>query len=138
MYASLSKRRPARSFYHKFKFRLKRELNYDSSNLMTREGHKINLPKEQWTHGLALALLLLIGGLAIVGPSGLLAWSENLQLLDQRQAQIKELRKEHGALANQVALLNPENADPDLVGERLRRDFNVVHEDEVVLILDQE
>ncbi len=105
---------------------------------MTREGHKISLPKEQWTQGLALALLLLIGGLAIVGPSGLLAWSENLQLLEKREANIKELRQEHGALANQVALLNPENADPDMVGERLRRDFNVVHEDEVVLILDEE
>lgn len=105
---------------------------------MTREGHRISLPREQWTQGLALALLLLIGGLAIVGPSGLLAWSENLQLLEQRQAHIANLRKEHGALSNQVALLNPENADPDMVGEQLRRDFNVVHEDEVVLMLDQE
>ena len=105
---------------------------------MTREGHRISLPREQWTQGLALALLLLIGGLAIVGPSGLLAWSENLQLLEQRQVHIANLRKEHGALSNQVALLNPENADPDMVGEQLRRDFNVVHEDEVVLMLDQE
>lgn len=105
---------------------------------MTREGHKITLPKEKWTQGLALALLLLIGGLAIAGPSGLLAWSENLKLLEQRQAHIAKLKQERGKLANQVALLNPENADPDMVGERLRRDFNVVHEDEVVLILDQE
>lgn len=105
---------------------------------MTRQGHKIRLPKEKWTQGLALALLLLIGGLAIAGPSGLLAWSENLQLLEQRQAHIAKLNREHGALANQVTLLNPENADPDMVGERLRRDFNVVHEDEFVLILGDE
>jgi cell division protein FtsB len=104
---------------------------------MTRQGHKIRLPREKWTQGLALALLLLIGGVAIAGPSGLLAWSENLQLLEQRQAHIAKLKKERGALANQVALLNPENADADMVGERLRRDFNVVHEDEVVLILDE-
>ncbi|MDZ4306453.1 septum formation initiator family protein [Allopontixanthobacter sp.] len=105
---------------------------------MTRQSHKISLPREKWTQGLALALLLLIGGLAIAGPSGLLAWSENLQLLEQRQAHISKLKQERAALANQVALLNPENADPDRVGERLRRDFNVVHEDEVVLILDEE
>ncbi len=105
---------------------------------MMHEDHKISLPKEKWAQGLALALLLLIGGLAIAGPSGLLAWSENLQLLEQRQAHIDKLQKERGALANQVSLLNPENADPDIVGERLRRDLNVVHEDEVVLILDQE
>lgn len=105
---------------------------------MTRHNHNISLPKEKWTQGLALALLLLIGGLAIAGPSGLLAWSENLQLLEQRQGHIAKLKQEHAALSNQVALLNPENADPDMVGERLRRDFNVVHEDEVVLILDEE
>ncbi|MGB3379445.1 FtsB family cell division protein [Allopontixanthobacter sediminis] len=105
---------------------------------MTRQSHKISLPKEKWTHGLALALLLLIGGLAIAGPSGLLAWSENLQLLEQRQSHIAKLQQEHAALENQVALLNPENADADMVGERLRRDFNVVHEDELVLILDEE
>lgn len=105
---------------------------------MTRRNHNISLPKEKWTQGLALALLLLIGGLAIAGPSGVLAWSENLQLLEQRQAHITKLKQEHAALSNQVALLDPENADPDMVGERLRRDFNVVHEDEVVLILDEE
>ncbi len=104
---------------------------------MTHAGHKIRLPREKWAQGLALAVLLLLGGLAIAGPSGLLAWSENLQLLEQRRAHIAKLRSEHGALANQVELLNPENADPDMVGERLRRDFNVVHEDEVVLIMDQ-
>lgn len=104
---------------------------------MKREGHKISLPKEQWTQGVALSLLLLIGGFAIAGPSGFLAWSENLHLLDQRHDHIAKLQQEHGALANQVALLNPENADADMVGEQLRS-LNVVHEDEVVLILDQE
>ena len=36
-------------------------------------------------------MLLVLGGLAIAGPSGLLAWGENLRLLDQRQAQIAQL-----------------------------------------------
>lgn len=105
---------------------------------MTREGHKISLPKEQMTQGLALALLLLLGGLAIAGPSGLLSWSENLRLLEQRQVRISTLENQHRELANRVALLNPDHADADMVGEQLRRDLNVVHEDEVVLILNPE
>ena len=102
---------------------------------MTAQGHKISLPKEQVTQGLALALLLLLLGLTIAGPSGLLAWGENAQLLEQRQAQIVMLAKERDELQNRVALLNPDNADPDLVSEQLRRDLNVLHPDEVVFTL---
>ena len=43
------------------------------------------------TQHAALAALLVMGGLAIAGPSGLLAWSENLRLLDQREAQLATL-----------------------------------------------
>ena len=102
---------------------------------MTVEGHKIALPREQMTQGLALALLLLLMGLAIAGPSGLLSWSENSQLLDQRHSQILALVEERDALKNRVDLLHPDHADPDLVGEQLRSDLNVIHPDEVVLVL---
>ncbi len=77
-----------------------------------------------------------MGGLAIAGPSGLLSWSENLRLLDQRQEHLAELTKERDALRNRVALLDPDNADPDMVGELLRSQLNVVHPDEVVIRLD--
>mgnify|MGYP000203417391 CR=1 FL=1 len=103
---------------------------------MTREGHRISLPREQLTQGLALTVLLLIGGLSIAGPSGLLAWNENVQLLDQRQDRIATLSEERDRLQNRIALLNPDHADPDLTGELLRRDLNVVHPDEVVLTLE--
>ena len=102
---------------------------------MTAQGHKIALPKEQMTQGLALALLLFLMGLAIAGPSGLLSWSENSQLLDQRHGQIVTLTKERDALKNRVDLMHPDHADPDLVSEHLRRDLNMVHPDEVVLTL---
>jgi len=88
------------------------------------------------TQGLALTVLLLIGGLSIAGPSGLLAWNENVQLLDQRQDRIATLSEERDRLQNRIALLNPDHADPDLTGELLRRDLNVVHPDEVVLTLE--
>lgn len=103
---------------------------------MTREGHQISLPKEQLTQWAALALLLLLAAGAIAGPSGLLAWSEYLQLRDQRQQQIAELTAQRDELRNRVELLDPNHADPDLVGELLRSNLNVVHPDEVVIILD--
>lgn len=115
---------------------LNRGINCDSVAIVTREGHKITLPKEKLTQGLALAVLLLLMGLAIAGPSGLLAWGENAQLLDERQARIAQLSEERDALKNRVDLLNPNHADADLVGEQLRQNFNVVHPDEVVLMLD--
>ena len=96
---------------------------------MTVEGHKISLPKEQVTQGLALAALLVLAGLA---------WSENAQMLEQRHAQIAVLAKQRDALKNRVNLLDLDNADPDLVGEELRKNLNVVHPDEVVLIIPSE
>ena len=88
------------------------------------------------TQSAALAALLVMGGISIAGPSGFLAWSENLRLLDQREAQLEELQKERLALKNKVALLHPDHADPDMVGELLRSQLNVVHPDEVVIQLD--
>lgn len=83
----------------------------------------------------ALCLLLLLAGLSIAGPSGLLAWSENSRLLEQRNAQVIALVEERDRLQNLVDLLNPESADPDLVSELLRQNQNMVHPDEVVLTL---
>ena len=83
----------------------------------------------------ALAVLLLISGMAVAGPSGLLAWSENLRLLDQRQKEVRQLVLERNELRNRVALLDPQNTDPDLAGELLRKDLNVVHQDEMVMLL---
>ena len=103
---------------------------------MTREGHRITSPKERATQGIALAALLVLGALGIAGPSGLLAWGENLRLLDQRRAQLAELKHERDELKVQVDALNPNHADPDLVGELLRKDLNVVSPDEVVILLD--
>ena len=72
----------------------------------------------------------------LVGPAGLLTWSENLRLLDQRQAQLGQLMQERDALQNKVDLLHPDHADPDMVGELLRSQLNVVHPDELVIQLE--
>lgn len=111
-------------------------LNYDSVHRMTREAHRILSRREQLTQGGALMALLIIGALAIAGPSGLLAWSENLRLLDKRQAQIAKLSHDRNELKQLVDGLDPNHADPDLVGELIRENLNVVHPDEVVISLE--
>jgi cell division protein FtsB len=93
------------------------------------------LQKESVTQGVALACLLLLGGLAIAGPSGILSWSEHRRLLDERQDQIKLLTAERDAVKNRVARLDPRHVDPDLAGELLRSNLNVVHPDEMVMLL---
>ena len=40
-----------------------------------------------------------------------------------------------GAVSNRVALLDPRHADADLAGELLRRNLNVAHPDEMVMLL---
>jgi cell division protein FtsB len=93
------------------------------------------LAKEGLTQAFALFCLLLMGGWVLFGPSGLLAWSENNRLLTERQKELAQLGAERDDLKNRVALLDPRHADPDLTGQLLRANLNVVHPDEVVLII---
>lgn len=93
------------------------------------------LARERLTRVVALACLLAMGAWALAGPSGLLAWSENLRLLEQRQGELKKAAAERDELKNRVALLDPRHADPDLTGELLRSNLNVVHPDEMVMLL---
>lgn len=86
-------------------------------------------------HGVAVASLVLMAGFAIFGPSGVLAWGENQRLLAERQAEIARLSAERDEIRNRVALLDPRHADPDLTGELLRSNLNVVHPDEMVMLL---
>ena len=84
----------------------------------------------------ALGVLLVLGGLALAGPYGVLAWGENLALLEQREARIDELRAERDQLANDVRLLDPDHVDPDLATELVRENLNVAHPDEYVIELE--
>ncbi len=93
------------------------------------------LAKESVTQGVALVCLLVLAAVAIAGPSGLLAWSENQRMLEQRRGEVKQLQSQRDELQNRVALLDPRHTDPDLTGELLRNNLNVVHPDEMVLML---
>lgn len=91
---------------------------------------------EKMTQLGALGTLLLLGGLALAGPGGVLAWGESVSVLEQREAEIAELSAEREELRNLVALLDPDHVDPDLAGEMIRRNLNVAHPDEIVITLD--
>jgi cell division protein FtsB len=93
---------------------------------------------ERLKQSAALMALLLLTAFAVAGPTGLLAWSENLATLEQRQVQIAELTDQRDALRNRVALLDPDAADPDLASQLVRDRLGVMREDEVVITLPDE
>ena len=94
--------------------------------------------KERIVNAVALGMLLALGALALVGPYGVLAWSEQASLLEQRNGQIELLLAEKAELANRNALLDPENVDPDLSSELVRSNLNVAHPDEYVYELSEQ
>ena len=104
--------------------------------LMKRMRREPRLARERMTQGVTLACLLFMGGMALAGPSGLLAWSENNRLLAQRQNELKQIKAERDELRNRVALLDPRHVDPDMAGQLLRSNLNVVHPDEMVMLID--
>ena len=85
----------------------------------------------------ALALLLLLGGLALMGPYGVLSWGENKAQLEKRQHRIAALTAERDELRNRVELLDPEHVDPDMASELVRKDLNVARPDEYLIQLDR-
>jgi len=93
------------------------------------------LVNERLTQGVALACLLLMSAWVLFGPSGLISWSENNRLLAERQKELQQLSAERDVLRNRVALLDPNHVDADMAGQLLRTDLNVVHPDEMVLLL---
>ena len=98
---------------------------------------KRDVAREKLSRFGALAFLLVLAGLALAGPYGLLSWGENLALLKQRQERIATLQADRDELRNLVDRLDPDHVDPDLATELVRRNLNVAHEDEYVLELEK-
>lgn len=96
---------------------------------------RLSLPARR-SETVALVILLALAGLAIAGPSGLFAWSENLRLRDTRETRLAQLEVKVAHLRNRVDLLDPAKADPDLAGELVRSQMGVVHPDEVIVKID--
>lgn len=88
--------------------------------------------------GAALVALLLIAAYALLGPTGVIAWTDYRQALNERTQELAKLEKERDALRNKQKLLDRNNVDPDLAGELMRKELNVVAPDEVVVPLNND
>lgn len=82
-----------------------------------------------------LLALLAIATYALLGPTGIIAWTDYRSAISERKIELDKLEKERDALRNRQKLLRRDNVDPDLAGELMRRDLNVVAPDEVVVPL---
>jgi len=92
--------------------------------------------RDRMTQAGALLLLLVLAGLAVAGPYGVLSWGENRARLEQRERQIAELEERRAEYENLVERLDPNHVDPDLASELVRRNLNVAHPDEYIIELD--
>lgn len=97
---------------------------------------KREMVREKLGNAVALLVLIMILLLAFVGPNGFLSWRENASQLEAHHARIAILQDERAVLENRVALLDPNNADPDLADELVRKNLGVAHQDEVIVELD--
>lgn len=72
---------------------------------------------------------------AVAGPTGFFAWqdykSERGALIERAVAS----KQAKDALRRQVALLDPRRVDPDLADELVRKNLNVVRDDEIIVPL---
>jgi cell division protein FtsB len=86
----------------------------------------------------ALAVIVVgtFAGHAIAGPNGILAWGSYHRALQQRQAELAQIEKEHAQLRHRSQLLDPRKADPDMADELVRKDLGLVRPDEVIVPLD--
>ncbi len=102
-----------------------------ASGLHIRRSRRAN-----WWHWPAAALAVSIALLWLLfGSTGLFAWNDYNRELRQREAQLAQLREEHRVLLNHQRLLDPRHSDPDLGEELVREELNLVHPDDVVVVL---
>lgn len=93
------------------------------------------LVKSVLVPGLALFALLVIATYALLGPTGIIAWTDYRTALHDRSEELKDLEKQRDALRNKQKLLDPNNVDPDYAGELMRKELNVAAPDEIVVPL---
>ena len=85
----------------------------------------------------ALALIIVgtFAGHAIAGQNGVLAWGGYHRALKERQAELAQLEQQRAELRHRSQLLDPNEADPDMADELVRKDLGLVRPDEVIVPL---
>jgi cell division protein FtsB len=76
-----------------------------------------------------------MAGYAVFGPTGLYAWGDYSQSVERKGKQLAALKVREAELKNQVSLLNPNHADPDLSDELVRKELGVAHPDDYIVPL---
>lgn len=71
---------------------------------------------------------------AVQGENGLLALRDFDARAENLTIKAKQLARERQIMADRVALLRPDNLDPDMLDEEARRLLGFIHPDEVVIL----
>mgnify|MGYP001287482205 CR=1 FL=1 len=82
---------------------------------------------------IAVGILGVLLGYAVLGPNGLLAWGDYSRQLHDSRATLRVVEAERSRIANRVQLLDPRHVDPDMADEMIRKELNVAHPDEIVV-----
>ena len=80
-----------------------------------------------------IGMMIYFAYFAVSGPTGILAWREYRAQRAAVAAQVAQGVETKAALARQVELLDPQHIDPDLADELVRKNLNVVRQDEIVV-----
>ena len=86
----------------------------------------------------AVGLLIIANfvGYAVLGDNGVLSWGDYRRAKAERAVQLSQLEAERARLSQRARLLAPNNVDPDLADELVRRDLGLVRPDEVIIEMD--
>jgi cell division protein FtsB len=95
----------------------------------------LNLAQSVAWRALALTIIGFFAAYALFGANGVLAWGDYSQRLEMKTTELASLATEKAQLANRVALLNPNRANPDMVDELVRRELGLAQSDEVIIPL---
>ena len=84
---------------------------------------------------LGLCVICFFGAYAVTGRNGILAYGDYKAQIVQRERDFAAVDHRRAVLRNRVALLDPRHANPDMVDEMVRKELNVAHPDEVIVLL---
>ncbi len=71
---------------------------------------------------------------AINGNRGLIAWQQLQLEVVELQSDLDAMRLERARLEQRIALLQPDNLDPDMLDQRAREILNLAHPDEIIIL----
>lgn len=102
---------------------------------MRDEGGFVDLLKRALVPAVCLLFMGYFLSFAVGGPTGVLSWRGFAAEKAGLAAELAARDQEKAALEKQVELLDPKGVDPDLADELVRRNLNVVKDDEVIVTL---